>query len=147
MATKEELVKENAELKARVKELEENAERTLPDGFEALEVDEPVVLRQGDDGALRFEAVGGGVHKRVRDEDGQFEAPVEGALYRYDGSDDFVKVAATDDPDRLEMLVQDVSRLEIERNDARNEVQRLRQRLADAGALHGRIDNLPRVAG
>ena len=44
--------------------------------------------------------------------------------------------------DRIDMLVADVARLEIERNDARNEVERLKGRLRDAGTLHGSIDNL-----
>lgn len=44
--------------------------------------------------------------------------------------------------DRIDMLVADVARLEIERDDARNEAERLKGRLRDAGTLHGSIDNL-----
>lgn len=89
MPTKEELTNENAELRAKIAELEEGV--------------------------------------RVRDEDGEFAAPKEGGVYRYDGSGDLVKVSGGDAE--------------------RNEVQRLKGKIADMGSLHGRIDNLPGVVG
>lgn len=87
----------------------------------------------------------GAATMRVRAVDGTFEAPEEGGLYRYDGSGDLV--AVEDDADEVNDLIvtltRDVSRLEIERNDARNEVARLKVKLRDTGTLHGHIDSLP----
>jgi hypothetical protein len=171
MPTKEELTNENAELRAKITELEEG-QGSLPGmgvkervgamrdagawgdaegvAFErsGLDVDEWEALSDDEkaDAVLHVLLQPEPVAVRVRDEDGEFAEPEEGAAYRYDGSGDFVKVAGGD-AERIEMLVKDVTRLEIERNDARNEVVRLKQRVADAGSLHGRIDSLPGVVG
>ena len=145
MATKEELTNENAVLRGRIAELEagtrEGAGYVVDTDGELLTQDEWYLLT--DEGMVRGEPE---VAVRVRDEDGEFAEPSEGVMYRYDGSGDFVKVAGGD-AERIEMLTKDVTRLEIERNDARNEVVRLKQRIADAGSLHGRIDSLPGVVG
>lgn len=175
MPTKEELTNENAELRAKIAELEDG-QGSLPgmgvkervgamldagawdeaegvafersgldvDAWEALGEDEKA------DAVLHVLLQPEPVAVRVRDEDGEFAEPEEGAAYRYDGSGDFVKQIGNGDAEanaRIEMLVQDVTRLEVERNDARNEVVRLKQRIADAGSLHGRIDSLPGVVG
>ena len=175
MATKEELTNENAVLRGRIAELEEG-QGGLPglsvrervgamldagkwdeaegvafersgldvDAWEALTEDEKA------DAVLHVLVQPERVAVRVRDEDGEFAEPEEGGVYRYDGSGDFVKQIGNGDAEanaRIEMLTKDVTRLEIERNDARNEVVRLKQRIADAGSLHGRIDNLPGVVG
>jgi len=171
MATKEELTNENAVLRGRIAELEEG-QGSLPglsvrervgamldagkwdeaegvafersgldvDAWEALTEDEKA------DAVLHVLVQAEPVAARVRNEDGEFAEPEEGGVYRYDGSGDFVKVVGGAG-EQIEMLVKDVTRLEIERNDARNEVVRLKQRIADAGALHGRIDSLPGVVG
>ena len=174
MATKEELTNENAVLRGRIAELEEG-QGGLPglsvrervgamldagkwdeaegvafersgldvDAWEALTEDEKA------DAVLHVLVQPERVAVRVRDEDGEFAEPSEGVLYRYDGSGDFIAVAQDMGAagEQIEMLTKDVTRLEIERNDARNEVVRLKQRIADAGSLHGRIDNLPGVVG
>ena len=171
MPTKDELTNENAELRAKIAELEAG-QGSLPgtgvkervgamldagkwdeaeavafersgldvDAWEALTEDEKA------DAVLHVLVQPEKVAVRVRDEDGEFAEPEEGGAYRYDGSGDFVKVVGGAD-ERIEMLTKDVTRLEIERNDARNEVVRLKQRIADAGSLHGRIDSLPGVVG
>lgn len=175
MPTKDELTNENAELRAKIAELEEGQgslpgmgvkERVgamLDDGawdaaegtaFErsGLDVDEWEALSDDEkaDAVLHVLLQPEPVAVRVRGEDGEFAEPEEGATYRYDGSGDFVKQIGEGDAGanaRIEMLTKDVTRLEIERNDARNEVIRLKGKLADAGSLHGRVDNLPGVVG
>lgn len=174
MPTKEELTNENAELRAKIAELEEGQgslpgmgvkERVgamLDDGawdeaegaaFErsGLDVDAWEALSDDEkaDAVLHVLLQPEPVAVRVRDADGEFAEPSEGVLYRYDGSGDFIAVAEDMGAagEQIEMLTKDVTRLEIERNDARNEVVRLKQRIADAGSLHGRIDSLPGVVG
>ena len=172
MATKEELTNENAVLRGRIAELEAG-QGSLPgmsvkervgamldagawdeaegvafersgldvDAWEALTEDEKA------DAVLHVLVQPEKVAVRVRDEDGEFAEPSEGVMYRYDGSGDFVKTTVGDANARVEMLMKDVARLEIERNYARNEVARLRGKIADMRSLHGRIDNLPGVVG
>lgn len=171
MPTKDELTNENAVLRGRIAELEAG-QGSLPglsvrervgamldagkwdeaealafersgldvDAWEALGEDEKA------DAVLHVLVQAEPVAVRVRNEDGEFAEPEEGGVYRYDGSGDFVKVVGGAD-ERIEMLMKDVTRLEIERNDARNEVARLRGKIADMRSLHGRIDNLPGVVG
>lgn len=50
---------------------------------------------------------------------------------------------AGEDSDTVAMLRADLQRITIERDDARNALAGARRQLADAGSLHGRIDNLP----
>ena len=150
MATKEELTNENAVLRSRIAELEAGAQEgagyVVDTDGELLTQDEWYLLT--DEGLVRGEPELTAV--RVRDENGEFAEPEEGGVYRYDGSGDFVKQIGNGDAEadaRIEMLTKDVTRLEIERNDARNEVARLKGKIADMGSLHGRIDNLPGVVG
>lgn len=170
MATKEELVKENAELRGKLAELEDAADAATETWLKDIFGDEwdvavgAAIERAGLDvaaweeldvsvrNAMVVETMASHsthVDMRVRDEEGEFAEPEEGALYRYDGSGDFVKsFGGAGDGEanaRIEMLVQDVTRLEIERNDARNEVVRLKAKIGDMGSLHGRVDNLPPV--
>lgn len=157
MATKAELIEENAQLKQRIEELEG---ASTPEGaftmfvFDAegepatgMEEDAAYLFQNG--AFIQQTGLKADKGPRVRDEDGEFAEPQEGVMYRYDGSGDFVAVAEDMGAaaDQIEMLTKDNARLEIERNDARNAAQNLKAKLADMGSLHGRVDNLPGVVG
>lgn len=144
MPTKDELIDENATLRARVAELEAQVE-----GLAAQD----------------------GAAVRVRGADGQFAEPVEGAMYRYDGSGDMVEALAAGQPLRLEhdryywyteggglslvaqapvgamaeeveLLKAEVQRLGIVNGDLVSKLADARDRLRDAQTLHGSIDTL-----
>lgn len=161
MATKEELVNENAELKQKLSDAlaaaEVKADETTYEdgvyvytdgvGFTVVSLEAGTFTYDGDD-ATTYEAPA----SRVRDEHGQFAEPIEGTVYRYDGSGDMVQV--NDDDAKLAeagvlalgeasaLWAADKQRLEVERDEARGQVARLQQQLKDSGALHGAVDNL-----
>ena len=208
MATKDELIDENATLKARVAELEaaggvaEVAEhvarsaawveamglQVLPDleggvvkGWllctaEGLPVDAYVsegVLTDGlphhadlgdaekDDDGEKFQYVegegfvslnNGATIKlerwRVREDDGTFSEPKEGVVYRYDGSNDLIRVPVGDESElavMVETLQADKLRLATALDEKRDEVAALNRRLNHGQALHGAVDALPPV--
>lgn len=162
MPTKDELTNENAELRAKIAELEAGqaepvAARVRDEDGEFAEPEEGGVYRY--DGSGDFVAVsytpGGYLYTPGSDKDdgspGELARIAEGTwkLVQAEGGAEIGTLTdgSGSDAERIEMLTKDVTRLEIERNDARNEVVRLKRRIADAGSLHGRIDNLPGVVG
>tara|TARA_R100001086_G_scaffold53549_1_gene23946 strand:- start:14 stop:442 length:429 start_codon:yes stop_codon:yes gene_type:complete len=142
MATKEELTNENAELRAKIAELEEG-QGSLP-GLGVRERVVAMVGAQAWDAAVVNAVIESGLTGEAWEDDLSDDERADAVLHV------LLRDTTTDDgtdSDRIEMLVKDVTRLEIERNDARNEVVRLKQKIADAGSLHGRVDSLPGVVG
>lgn len=170
MATKDELITENAELREKVAALEADNGGVLDDGL--------YVYNQGVGMTLSGEVAGvytydreeanvlvDGEYKvrvngdaaeivpfenepalRVRAADGTFAAIEKDGVYRYDGSGDLVAVDLDADIDfrnEAVRLASDVANLKIQRDEARNEVARLKDRLKSNGALHGSVDDLP----
>jgi len=124
MPTKDELMDENAALKAKIAELEE----------QAASAGDPVEYENGlyvyNDG-MGF-ALAGVTH----------------GVYTYDGDEAKVMVDQADmdalmkGDDRVAMLEADVQQLRIERDDARNKVAKLEDKLLNAGTLHCHVDSL-----
>lgn len=80
---------------------------------------------------------------RIRDANGEFAEPVADALYRYDGSGDMVMYAPVEGGEAA--LRSELTIVQMQRDEARNEAARLRQQIKDAGTLHGSIDSLKPV--
>jgi hypothetical protein len=152
MATKDELQKENNELKGRIAELEaaggsvasdvvagtDSEGEALEVGFLYLMSDAGLVLME-DCYAAEGEYVtlteDGNVHGFKFEREASYTYGDEG-LEKLEGVDTSAKDR------RIEELVLDVTRLEIERNDARGAAEKMRGQLRDAGALHGSVDAL-----
>ena len=151
MPTKDELIDENAELRAKVAELEADSGGVLDDGL--------YVYNQGVGMTLAGEVAGvytydgeeavmlwdGEYRVRVRAADGTFAAPETDGVYRYDGSGDFVAVdldAAASVLNEI-ALINEIGSVKTQRDEARNEVARLKERLKNSTALHGSVDDLP----
>lgn len=171
MPTKDELTTENAELKARIAELEEGggdgpalvdtAGDLLEEGEAYVYTEEGLMLVPSEEGELTVrERVTAITTAEV------FDAAVlvalEEAGENVNSEDDLTEDELVDavlhvllrpvttsdaeegvDSDTVAMMRADLQRVTIERDDARNALAGARRQLADAGSLHGRIDNLP----
>lgn len=85
---------------------------------------------------------------RVREDDGTFSEPKEGVVYRYDGSNDLIRVPVGDESElavMVETLQADKLRLATALDEKRDEVAALNRRLNHGQALHGAVDDLPPV--
>lgn len=169
MPTKDELTEQLSAMKARVAELE-GAETALTDWAdepleegktylmgeeglvaqeEGVSVRDRVVAVVGND-ALQdafdkaFEETGG--NKTAWDElseDEQIDLAMH-VLMRPPATNDG-DVEAAGGSDEVVMLRSDLQAVKIERDDARSQLQLARDRLRDAGTMHGSIDSLPPV--